>query len=76
MDDLDCLGKIPIPIENVNSQILINIIEGKDYYKNNVNTYVRVEIPPHFNDKTKTRKKTRSPSYFKVRYVNYIGTYY
>lgn len=66
MDDFDYLGIIVSPIRKIKSKILINIIEGKDYYKNNVDTYVQVEIPPYFRDETKTIKSSTSPSYFKV----------
>lgn len=71
MENVDYLGETMEPTEKIKSQITINIIEGKQYYKHNVNTYVVVEIPPYFHGKTETRKMTTSPSYFKV-FFNYF----
>jgi len=66
MDNLDYLGEIELPPKQINNQIMINIIEGKDYYKSHVDTYVTVEVPSYFRDKTATSKPSTSPSYFKV----------
>lgn len=66
MNSYDLLGEIVSPVQKVKSQFMINIIEGRQYYKNNVNTYVKIKIPFYFQGKTKTIKATNSPSYFKV----------
>lgn len=66
MDNLDYLGEIELPPKQINSQIMINIIEGRDYYKSHIDTYVIVEVPLYFRDKTATSKPSTSPSYFKV----------
>lgn len=66
MNNLDYLGEIEVPSENIKCQIMINIMEGKQYYKSNVNTYVVIEIPSYFRKKTAIRKTTTTPSYFKV----------
>lgn len=70
MNDLEYLGEIEIPKEKIKVQIMINIIEGRHYYKSNVDTYVELEIPPSFSKKTDTRKSSTSPSYFKVTCCN------
>jgi len=66
MDNLDYLGEIELSPKKINSQIMINVIEGKDYYKSHIDTYVIVEVPFYFRDKTATSKPSTSPSYFKV----------
>lgn len=66
MNNLDYLGEIEAPSEKIKCQIMINIMEGKEFYKSNVNTYVVVEIPSYFCKKTAIRKTTTTPSYFKV----------
>jgi len=70
MDNFDCLGEIELPTKQINSQIMINVIEGRDYYKSHIDTYVVVEVPLYFRDKTATSKPSASPSYFKV-IINY-----
>lgn len=67
---LEYLGEISKPTEKIKSQIMVNIIEGRNYYKNNVDTYVVVEVPSYFHSKTSTRKTSTSPSYFNVT-LNY-----
>lgn len=71
MDDLEYLGEIEVPPEKIKSQLMINVIEGRHYYKSNIDTYAVVEIPSYFKSKTATRKSTTSPSYFKVT-LDYI----
>ncbi|XP_060860868.1 fer-1-like protein 6 [Metopolophium dirhodum] len=66
MDNFDCLGEIELPTKQINSQIMINVIEGRDYYKSHIDTYVIVEVPLYFRDKTATSKPSASPSYFKT----------
>lgn len=66
MDNLNYLGEIELPTKQMNSQIMINVIEGKDYYKSHIDTYVVVEVPLYFRDKTVTSKPSASPSYLKV----------
>lgn len=66
MDNFEYLGLSDIPTTNIKSQIMINIVEGRHYYKGNVDTYVTVEIPSYFISKTATRKTSTAPSYFKV----------
>jgi len=66
MHALEYLGEIDKPQEKIKSQIMVNIIEGRDYYKSNVDTYVTVEIPPYFLNRTPTKKTSTSPSYFNV----------
>lgn len=63
---MDNLDEIDLPVENIKSQIMVNVIEGRHYNKSNVDTYVVVEVPPYFLDKTATVKTSTSPSYFKV----------
>jgi len=71
---LEHLGEIDKPMEKIKSQVMVNIIEGRNYYKNNVDTYVTVEIPSYFLSKTPTKKTSTSPSYFNVTLCNYILT--
>lgn len=66
MDNYNYIGEIKVTPKKIKSQIMVKIIEGRHYYKSNVNTYVTVEIPPYFFGRTATRKNTTSPSYFKV----------
>lgn len=66
MENHDYMGQIEVDPKKIKSQIMVNVIEGRHYYKSNVNTYVIVEIPPYFFGRTATRKNTPSPSYFKV----------
>jgi len=66
---LEHLGEIDKPTEKIKSQIMVNIIEGRNYYKSNVDTYVTVEIPSYFLSRTPTKKTSTSPSYFNVTYV-------
>lgn len=66
MDNLNYVGEIETPSEKIKSQLMINIIEGRHYYKSNLDTYVVVEIPSYFIGKTMVRKTSTSPSYFKV----------
>lgn len=66
MDNLDYLGEIELPKKQIKSQIMINVIEGRDYYKSHIDTYVVVEVPLCFRGKTATGKASTSPSYFKV----------
>lgn len=76
MDDLEHLGEIELPPKPIKSQIMINVIEGRDYYKSHIDTYVEVEVPLYFRGKTATRKTSTSPSYFKVTIlINKLGTY-
>jgi len=66
MDNLEYLGEIELPKKQIKSQIMINVIEGRDYYKSHIDTYVEVEVPLCFRGKTTTGKASTSPSYFKV----------
>ncbi|XP_027839231.2 uncharacterized protein LOC114121205 [Aphis gossypii] len=66
MDNLDYLGEIELPKKQIKSQIMINVIEGRDYYKSHIDTYVVVEVPLCFRGKTATGKASTSPSYFKT----------
>lgn len=70
MNNFDCLGETELPTKKINSQIMVNVIEGRDYYKSHINTYVVVEVPLYFRDKTAISKPSASPSYFKV-IINY-----
>lgn len=64
-------GEIKTPNEYIKSQIMINILEGRHYFKSNVDTFVVVEVPLYFLGKTATRKTSASPSYFKVKFNHY-----
>lgn len=64
MDDREYLGVIKSKLEKVRSKIVIYLREGKYYEKSNVDTYVEVEVPPYFLDKTNTCKTP--PFYNKV----------